>query len=88
VRVILRPNKYDRRRAHLAVLSGERRPEVEVDAGAFLQAGDSYHLLDPHDVFGVPVRAGTADGRPIRVPVAGEFAAFVLVKGGEEGPGR
>src|SRR5262249_31786504 len=80
VHAVLRTNKYDPRRAHLAVLNWERRPEVEVDAGAFLQAGESYRLLDPRDVFGAPVRAGTADGRPIRVPVAGEFAAFVLVK--------
>jgi len=34
------------------------------------------------------VRAGTADGRPIRVPVAGVFAAFVLMKAGGEGRGR
>jgi hypothetical protein len=88
VRAILRPNTYDSRRAHLAVLNWERRPEVEVDAGAFLQAGEVYRLLDPHDVFGAPVRSGTADGRPIRVPVAGEFATFVLMKGGEEGRRR
>ena len=66
----------------------ERRPEVEVDAGEFLKAGESYRLLDPRDVFGKPVRAGKADGRPIRVPVAGEFAAFVLMKAGVEGRGR
>jgi hypothetical protein len=88
VRAILRPNRYDPRRAHLAVLNWEKRPEVEVDAGEFLKAGESYRLLDPRDVFGKPVRAGTADGRPIRVPMAGEFAAFVLRKDGEEGRGR
>ena len=42
--------------------TGSRRPEVEVDAGEFLKAGESYRLLDPRDVFGKPVRAGTADG--------------------------
>jgi hypothetical protein len=88
VRAIVRPNKYDPHRAHLAVLNWEKRPEVEVDAGAFLQAGAAYRLLDPRDIFGTPVRSGTADGRPIRVPMAGEFAAFVLMKGGEEGRGR
>ena len=61
---------------------------MEVDAGEFLKAGESYRLLDPRDVFGKPVRAGTADGRPIRVPMAGEFAAFVLMKAGGEGRGR
>ena len=68
--------------------TGRRRPEVEVDAGEFLKAGEAYRLLDPRDVFGEPVRAGTADGRPIRVPVAGEFAAFVLIKTDEPGRGR
>jgi hypothetical protein len=80
VHAILRPNRYDPRRAHLAVLNWERRTEVEVDTGQFLQASESYRLLDPRNVFGEPVRAGKADGRPIRVPVAGEFAAFLLVK--------
>jgi hypothetical protein len=46
-RAILRPNKYDARRAHLAALNWERRPEVEVDAGEFLRVGESYRLLNP-----------------------------------------
>ena len=87
--MILRPNQYDPRRAHLAVLNWEKRPEVEVDAGAFLKPGEAYRLLDPRDLFGPPVVSGTADGRPLRVPMAGEFAAFVLLKAdGMEGPGR
>ncbi len=85
LRVILRPNRYDRRRAHLAVLNGEKRPEVEVAAGESLKAGESYRLLDPRDVFGEPVQTGTADGRPVPVPMAVEFAAFVVLKGAEQG---
>ena len=88
-RVILRPNKYDPRRAHLAVLNWDRRPAVEVDAGAFLKPGEAYRLHDPRDLFGPPVVSGTADGRLLRVPMAGEFAAFVLRKSdGAEGPGQ
>jgi len=37
---------------------------------------------------GRPVASGTADGRPTRVPMAGEFAAFVLLKVGPGGSGR
>ena len=37
---------------------------------------------------GRPVAFGTADYRPLRVPLAGEFAAFVLLKDDREGPGR
>ena len=37
---------------------------------------------------GRPVVFVTADGRPTRVPMAGEFAAFVLLKDGPGGSGR
>ena len=37
---------------------------------------------------GRPVVFVTADGRPPRVPMAGEFAAFVLLKDGPGGSGR
>ncbi len=88
MRAILRPSRYDARRAHQTVLNWERRPEAEFDAGEFLKPGESYRLLDPRDVFGKPVRAGTADGRPITVPVTGKFAAFAVMKAEEEGRGR
>jgi hypothetical protein len=81
-RVVFRPNRYDPLRAHLAVLSWDRASEAVVDTGNFLKAGESYRLLNPRDVFGTPVRTGTADGPTLRVPVAGEFAAFVLLKTG------
>jgi hypothetical protein len=79
-RVILRPNKYDMGRANLAIFNWEKKPEVEVDPGAFLKAGERYRLLDPRDFYGKPVLSGTADGKPIKVPMTGEFAAFVLLK--------
>jgi hypothetical protein len=87
VRVILRPNKYDRHRAHLIVLNWEKQLEVDVDPGTFLKAGDHYRLLDPRDFFGKPVLTGSADGRPIHLPMKGEFAAFVLIKTEEEKQG-
>ncbi len=55
---------------------------MEVDAGDFPKAGEPYRPMDPRDIFVKPVRAGTTDGRPIRVPMAGESAAFVLMKDG------
>lgn len=85
-KVVLRPSKYNPRRAHLAVFNWERAATVAVDPGAFLKAGDRYDLYDPRGLFGKPVLAGTYDGKPIAVPVRGEFAAFVLRKDG--GPGR
>jgi hypothetical protein len=80
-RSVLRPNKYDPRRAHLVVLNWDRKKVVDVDAGPFLKSGDAYRLLDPRDFFGKAVLSGTYDGTPLRVPVGGEFASFVLLKG-------
>jgi hypothetical protein len=79
-RVILRPNKYDSARANLALFNWAKKPVVEVDPGAFLKSGETYRLMNPRDFFGKPALTGTYDGKPIRVPVSGEFAAFVLLK--------
>jgi hypothetical protein len=80
-RAILRPNKHDARRANLIVLNWEKKAAVDVDARTFLKSGETYRLLDPRNFFGRPVRDGIYNGTPIRVPVAGDFAAFVLLKG-------
>ncbi len=79
-RVILRRNRYDPRRANLALYNFDRKPVVEVDASPVLRRGDRFRLMDPRDFFGKPALAGIYEGHPIRVPVAGEFAAFVLLK--------
>jgi hypothetical protein len=81
-RVFLRPNRYDPGRAHLVLLNWEKRAALDVDLGAFLKAGEGYRLLNPRDLVGKAVVAGTYDGRPVRVPAAGEFTAFVLRKDG------
>jgi hypothetical protein len=79
-RVVLRPSKYDPRRVHVAILNWERQRSVALDPGTFLKSGDAYRLLDPRDFFGKPVLSGSHDGKPIAVPMTGEFAAFVLLR--------
>ncbi|MHC4678640.1 MAG: right-handed parallel beta-helix repeat-containing protein [Planctomycetota bacterium] len=87
-RSILLPNRYDENRAHLAVYNcTARRPSredraetVEVKAEPFLRAGDPYCLMDPEDFFAEPIARGRCDGETIRVPVKGEFGAFVVVR--------
>jgi hypothetical protein len=81
-RVVLRINKYEPQRANLAIFNWEKKAEVEVDTGAFLKAGERYRLLNPRDFYGKPIASSTAEGKTIRVPVAGEFGAFVLVNEG------
>jgi hypothetical protein len=79
-RVIVRPSKYEPARAHLALFNWDKQPTVNVDAGTLLKNGDRYRLLNPRDPFGKAVQTGTYDGNPIRVPVQGEFAAYVLLR--------
>jgi hypothetical protein len=79
-KIILRPNKYDPHRANLVVLNWTQQAVVSVDASAFLKINEKYRLITPRDFFGKPVLAGNYEGRPLRVPVPGEFAAFVLMK--------
>jgi hypothetical protein len=79
-KAVLIPNKYDPRRAHLAIYNGAKAPSVAVDVTPFLKAGDGFRLLHPKDFFGKPVLEGRCRGATIRVPMTGEFAAFVLVK--------
>ena len=79
-KIILRPNQYDRRRAHLAIFNWEKKPAVSVDTSGFLNRGDKFRLLNPRDFFGPPLLSGTFDGEPLSVPVSGEFAAFVVIK--------
>jgi hypothetical protein len=82
-RAVLIPNKYDPGRAHLAVYNGAGASKVPVDVAGFLRPGEAYRLLDPKDPFGAPVAAGTCQGTTVDVSLAGEFAAFVVLKGRE-----
>jgi len=80
-KAVLIPNKYDPTRAHVVVYNGAKAADVALAAGPFLKPGDSFRLLHPRDFYGKPALEGKANGGEIRVPVTGEFAAFVLVKG-------
>jgi len=36
--------------------------------------------VDPRDFFGKPILAATYEGKPVAVPMPGEFAVFVLLR--------
>jgi hypothetical protein len=80
-KVVLIPNKYDPNRAHLAIYNGAKATEVPLDASSFLKPGDRFRLMGPKDFYGRPLQEGTASSEPISVPMNGEFAAFVILKG-------
>jgi hypothetical protein len=79
-RIVLRPNKYDKARANLAIFKWDDQAAILVDPSAFLKKGDTYRLMNPRDFFGKAVLTGTFDGKPVRVPIAGEFTALVMLK--------
>ena len=78
----LLPNKYDTSRAHLAIFNWQQAKQVQVPVKPFLKPGDAFRLMKPEDLFGKPVFEGACKGETITVPVDGEFAVFVVLKGG------
>jgi hypothetical protein len=79
-RVVVRPNQYDPYRANVAVFNWDKNAMIAIDASLFLRPGDRFRLLNPRELYGHAVVEGESTGAPIVVPVAGEFAAFVLLK--------
>jgi hypothetical protein len=79
-RIVLRPNKYDPRRAHLAIFNWEKKPTVEIDLSSFAKAGDKIRFQDPRNFYGPPLYSATYEPPSLNVPMTGEFAAWVLLK--------
>ena len=69
-KIIVRPNRREIGRAHVAVYNWGGASTVQVDASAVgLRAGDQYEVLDVQNYFGGPVATGTFGGRAIPVPM-------------------
>ena len=80
VRAALLPNRYDPRRANVAIYNWAKQPAVDLDVTPLLKPGEAFRLLDPRDFFGKPLAEGTVAGKTIRIPMGAEFAAMVLLK--------
>lgn len=89
---ILRPSRYDPRRAHLVVTNWGCADVVTVDLGVFLKRGDDYQVLSPLDFHGVPLAEGTYDGTAVSIrlpampwtPMLGdprEVGVFIVCRG-------
>lgn len=78
-KVILRKNKYDPKRANIAIYNWKDVNSVEVDISSMAAKGDDFRFMNPTDFFGKPVLEGTYNGESIAVKVDNEFAAFVLL---------
>ena len=66
---VLRPNKYDPRRAHLVVSNWSKAATVRADLSAFLKKGRRYRILNPFDFYGPPLAEGIFDGGAVAVPL-------------------
>ncbi len=74
--IFVRPNAYERGRAHIIIYNWNRAGTVNVDvAGAGLQPGDRYEVRDALNWPGLPVAIGEYHGGTIAIPMTGLFAA-------------
>ena len=69
VRVFIRPNRYERARAHLIIFNWELREQVEVDLSSILPLNAQYEVRDAQNYFGEPVLSGTFKGSQIQLPM-------------------
>ncbi len=67
--IVVRPNKYEVGRAHVAILNWEKKNEVEVDLSSVLSAGADYKIYDAQNINGSPVAKGRWNGGLIRFPM-------------------
>lgn len=71
VRIVVRPNRYERGRANIAVYNWAHRRTVPVDLSRVLEHGDEFEIVAAYDYFGKPVARGTYDGTPVQLTLRG-----------------
>ncbi|HTO93630.1 MAG TPA: hypothetical protein VMM80_04640, partial [Bacteroidota bacterium] len=73
--IVLRPNKYEPKRANITVLNWGAASGVSIDPSAVLSPGDSYQIQDALNYYSTPVTSGTYQGGTITLPMTGRHAA-------------
>jgi len=72
VHVAVRPNRYERGRAHVIVYNWALQSQVAVDLSASgLRSGEQYEIRDIQNLFGTPVATGTFTGAEVVLPMTG-----------------
>jgi hypothetical protein len=80
--VTVRPNRYERGRAHIVVYNWELQPQVSVDlAPSGLLSGERFDILDVQDLFDGPIVTGTYTGAPVLIPMTGLRVALPVWQG-------
>jgi hypothetical protein len=70
-KVVVRPNKYERGRAHIVVYNWSRSSNVSVDLSNVLSSGQRYEIRNVQALFGSPVVSGTYAGGNVLLPMNG-----------------
>ena len=68
VQIFVRPNRYERGRAHIIVYNPNARAQVPVDLSSVLPAGAAYEVRDAQNYYGKSVARGTYNGSSIQLP--------------------
>ncbi len=66
-RVAIRPNRYEKGRANVAVYNWDEAATVEIDLSKVLAGGQRFKIVSAQNFFGEPVMTGTYDGAPVRL---------------------
>jgi hypothetical protein len=73
--VYVRPNRYEKGRAHVVVYDWTRDASVGVDPSGVLAPGDAFEVRSVRNLFGPPVLAGTYKGGSLSIPMRREAPA-------------
>jgi len=75
-RVVVRPNKCEAGRAHVAIFNWDRLAQVRVDlSAAGLTVGSAFAVRHAEDYFGMPIFQGSYNGKAISVSMEAPRAA-------------
>lgn len=74
--IVLRPNKYEKDRAHLIVYNWPGSASVNVDMAKLWNAakGEKFRFVNVEDYWGEPVLTTAHEGKAIELPLAGTYA--------------
>jgi hypothetical protein len=70
-KIVLRPNKYERGRAHIIVYNWAKSSTVDVDVSSVLGIGAQFEVRNAQDYTGQPILVGTYYGGVLRLPMTG-----------------
>jgi hypothetical protein len=74
--IFIRPNRFERGRAHIVVYNWDNHDQVSVDVSSVLPRGWDYEVRNVQDLGAAPIRSGVFEGRPFELPMTNLTAAL------------